>query len=69
MLRSSYENSDEQTEEHAMGLARLIHQHAPVLEELSCGRDDLANAVEQAYEQLKHVSEQHDDDIDVSMSG
>jgi hypothetical protein len=52
-----------------MGLARLIHQHAPVLEELSCGRDDLASAVEQAYEQLKHVSEQHDNDIDVLMSG
>jgi hypothetical protein len=68
MPRSLYEDSDEQTEEYAMGLARLIHQHAPVLEELSCGRDDLANAVEQAYERLKDASEQHNDVTDVRMS-
>jgi len=52
-----------------MGLARLIHQHAPVLEELSCGRDDLAEAVEQAYERLKHASGQDDDDVNIVMSG
>lgn len=66
---SLHENSAEQTEEYAMGLARLIHQHAPVLEELSCGRDDLAEGVEQAYERLKHASGQDDDDVNIVMSG
>jgi hypothetical protein len=51
-----------------MGLARLIHQHAPLLEELSVGRDDLASAVEQAYEELKTASEQHGDGIEIMMS-
>lgn len=63
-----HRNSAEQTEEYAMGLARLIHQHSPVLEELSCGRDHLAEAVEQAYEQLKHASGQDDDDIAIAKS-
>jgi hypothetical protein len=67
-LRGLHENSAEQTEGYAMGLARLIHQHAPILEELNVGRDDLAVAVEQAYEQLKDTSEQHDDGMDVEMS-
>jgi len=51
-----------------MGLAQLIHQHAPMLEELSCGRDDLAEAVEQAYERLKNASELLEDDVDMVMS-
>jgi hypothetical protein len=68
MSWSSYENSYEQTEEYAITLARLIHRHAPLLEELSVGRDDLASAVEQAYAGLKMASEQGDDDIEVLMS-
>jgi hypothetical protein len=56
---SSHENSHKQTEEYAITLAHLIHQHAPLLEELSVGRDDLASAVEQAYEELKDALESH----------
>lgn len=40
-----------------------------MLEELSCGRDDLAEAVEQAYEQLKDASERFEDDVDMAMPG
>lgn len=66
--RCLHENSAEQTEEYAMGLARLIYQHAPVLEELSCGRDDLAEAVQQAFERLKDASERLEDDADIATS-
>ncbi|KAI4732569.1 hypothetical protein E4T50_16862 [Aureobasidium sp. EXF-12298] len=45
------ENSAEETKEYVKGLARLILRHAPVLEELSVGRDDLSNAVAEAYKQ------------------
>jgi hypothetical protein len=67
-LRGLHDNSAEQTDDYAMGLARLIHQHAPMLEELNFGRDDLAVAVEQAYEQLKDASKKHKDGMDVVMS-
>jgi len=40
-----------------------------MLEELSCGRDDLAEAVEQAYERLKDISERLEDEVDMAMSG
>jgi len=69
VCRDLHENSAEQTEEYAMGLARLIHQHSPVLEELNCGRDDLAEAVEQAYERLKDASERLENDVGMAMSG
>ena len=68
ICRSLPEDSAEQTEEYAMGLARLIHQHAPMLEDLSCGRDDLAEAVEQAYERQKDASERPEDYVDNAMS-
>ena len=42
------------------GLARLIQQHAPVLEELSVGRNDLAVAVAKAYEQEKVLNRRVD---------
>ncbi|CAD0083525.1 unnamed protein product, partial [Aureobasidium vineae] len=50
-----FSTSAEEAEEHANGLAKLIHQHAPVLRGLSVGRDNLADAVAQAYNQLEHV--------------
>lgn len=40
-----------------------------MLEELSCGRDDLSEAVEQAYERLKEVSERLEDEVDIAISG
>jgi hypothetical protein len=67
-LRGLHDNSAEQTEGYAISLARLIYQHAPFLEELNVGRDDLAVAVEQAYEQLKDTSEKQNDGMDVVMS-
>lgn len=43
--------SAEENREYAKGLARLIQRHAPLLEELSVGRDELSNAVAEAYKQ------------------
>ncbi|KAH0344220.1 hypothetical protein KCU81_g4760, partial [Aureobasidium melanogenum] len=43
--------SAEENREYAKGLACLIQQHAPLLEELSVGRDELSNAVAEAYKQ------------------
>ncbi|THW08460.1 hypothetical protein D6D24_09192 [Aureobasidium pullulans] len=45
--------SAEETEEHATGVALMIHQHAPKLRELHVGRDDLGTAIEQAYDKLQ----------------
>lgn len=51
VLRCLYQDSAEENREYAKGLARLIQRHAPLLEELSVGRDELSNAVAEAYKQ------------------
>ncbi|KAI5271189.1 hypothetical protein E4T47_05507 [Aureobasidium subglaciale] len=45
--------STQETKEFATRIARIIDQHAPVLEDLSVGYDDLGAVVAAAYEQLK----------------
>ncbi|CAD0107878.1 unnamed protein product [Aureobasidium uvarum] len=48
-----FSTSAEETDEYAKGLARMIYQHAPMLEKFSVGQNDLADAVVEAYEEEK----------------
>ena len=46
-------SSDDEAKEYAMGLARMINLHAPMLTELRIGKTELGKAVIEAHATIK----------------